>query len=74
MTTMSTIYHLGVERFVRLAEKAGWEWCGVQESIPPGLPVLVIEKQGVTKRIPFDPNEFDPIKTATQYLAPRRKS
>ena len=70
---MGTIYHLGVERFARLAEKAGWEFCGVQDSIPPVLPLLVIEKWGVTKKISFDPNDFDPIKTATQYLAPLEK-
>jgi ERF superfamily len=70
---MGTIYHLGVEQFAQLARKAGWEFCGVQESIPPLDPVLVIQKWGITKRIFFDPNDFDPIKTATLLFAPTEK-
>jgi hypothetical protein len=63
-----------IEQFAALAVKAGWEWCGVQEAIPPTLPVLVIQKRLVGRRIPFDPNDFDPIKTATLALTPLEKN
>jgi ERF superfamily protein len=70
---MDLITQDNVEQFARLAIAAGWEWCGVQESIPPILPALVIRKHGITRQIEFDLNYFDPIKTATLYLAPTEK-
>ena len=62
-----------IAQFGELAVKAGWDWCGVQESIPPVLPVIVIQKWGITKRIPFNQFDFDPIKTATLLFAPETK-
>lgn len=70
---MDLITQHKVEQFAQLAIKAGWEWCGVQEAIPPALPRLVIQKWRVTKRPPFDPNDFDPIKLATLYFTPETK-
>lgn len=71
-----TYLHDKILQFAALAVKAGWEWCGVQEAFPIGgaHPALVIKRGASSHYIPFDPNDFDPIKTATQYLAPRRKS
>jgi len=70
---MNIVTQSKVEQFAKLAVAAGWEWCGVQEAIPPALPGLVITKRNQTKFIPFDSNEFDPIKIATLYLAPTEK-
>lgn len=62
-----------IERFGALTVAAGWEWCGVQESIPPIWPTLIIRKHGNATPIPFDPNDFDPIVTALHYLVPEEK-
>ena len=70
---MNIVTQSKVEQFAKLAVADGWEWCGVQEAIPPALPGLVITKRNQTKFIPFDSNEFDPIKIATLYLAPTEK-
>jgi hypothetical protein len=59
--------------FAKLVVAAGWEWCGLQEAIPPAPPVLIIQKWGVIKRIPVDPENFDPVKTATLYIPPLEK-
>ncbi len=71
---MDLITQQKVEQFAARAAKArGWEWCGVQEAIPPALPLLVIQKWGITKRIRFEPENFEPIKTATLLFAPEEK-
>jgi hypothetical protein len=64
-----------VKQFAELAIKAGWEWCGMQESLSDcgAWPTLVITKNNQTKLIHFDPNDFDPIKTATLRLVPQEK-
>ena len=62
-----------VEAFGLLAVKAGWEWCGVQESLPYGFPALVVQQYGIIRRIVFDPSDFDPLKVATLRLAPQEK-
>lgn len=66
---MSKILQSEVLKFAALAVMAGWEWCGFQEAIPPVLPVLIIQKWGIIKRIPFNPENFDPIKLAKQTFA-----
>jgi len=71
---MDLITQHRVELFARLVVAAGWEWCGVQEAIHPCLPLLVIQRGTNTRRIPFDPNNFEPIKTASLFLAPEEKN
>lgn len=70
---MDLILQNQIEQFAALAVKAGWEWCGVQESIPPLLPVLIIRRHGKQRGIEFEPETFDPIKTAASYLTPSEK-
>jgi ERF superfamily len=70
---MDLILQHKVERFGALAIAAGWEWCGVQESIPPVWPTLIIRKHGNAMPISFDPADFDPIVTALYYLDPEEK-
>jgi hypothetical protein len=62
-----------VDQFARLAAKAGWDWCGVQDSLPYGLPALMIQQHGIIRHIVFDPADFDPIKIATLRLVPQEK-
>jgi hypothetical protein len=71
---MSLSSQAKIDLFAKLAIAAGWEWCGVQEALPSAWPQLVIQRGPTTQRIEFDPDDFDPIKTATLHLAPRRKS
>ena len=70
---MDLITQHKVEQFAALAVKAGWEWCGMQEALPGAWPLLVFQKQRDIRQVEFDPNDFDPIKTATLYLAPEKK-
>jgi hypothetical protein len=70
---MGLITQSKVEQFAALAVKAGWEWCGVQEAIPPVLPLLVLQRGRTTKRIEFDPDNFEPLKLAALHLAPQEK-
>lgn len=63
-----------IEQFAALAAKAGWEWCGIQESIPPLLPVILISRDGRQRGIEFNPDDFDPIKTAALHLTPPEKT
>jgi hypothetical protein len=70
---MDLITQHKVEQFGRLAIAAGWAWCGVQESFPPLMPVLVISRQGKQRGIEFNPDDFDPIKTAALHLTPPEK-
>lgn len=58
-----------IQQFAQLAKTAGWEWCGVQESIPPLLPCWIIQKGKTIRSQVFDPENFDPIKTATLHFA-----
>lgn len=62
-----------IDQFAALAVKAGWEWCGVQEALPGVWPQLVLQRGPTAQLIEFDPNDFDPIKTATLFLAPKEK-
>src|ERR1700676_2234554 len=70
---MDLITQHKVEQFGRLAIDAGWEWCGIQEAISPCPPVLVIRRKGKFKTIPLNPDDFNPIQTATLHLAAQEK-
>jgi hypothetical protein len=70
---MDLVEQSKVLQFAELAIKAGWEWCGVQEAISPCPPVLVIRRHGRVRSIPFDPENFEPLKLASEQLAPQEK-
>lgn len=70
---MDVSTQLKIDLFVRKATESGWEWYGVQEALPGAYPRLIIQRGTIIKRIEFDPNDFDPIKTAAFHLTPRRK-
>jgi hypothetical protein len=66
---MSVVDQSKVLQFAKLAMAAGWEWCGYQESIPPLLPELVVQrKYAGALRIPFDPADFEPETLAKLHL------
>jgi len=67
---MELITQSKIEQFAQLAIQAGWEWCGVQEAIPPLLPCWIIQKGRIRRSQVFDPENFDPVKTATLHLTP----
>lgn len=68
---MSVINQNEILKFAKLVVDAGWEWCGVQESIPPEIPKMVVRKGKITKYVPAEPETFDPGKLAKAYLTPQ---
>lgn len=56
------------EQLKDVVAKAGAEWCGVQETVPPGLPLLMFNSKTSksTYAISYNPDNFDPYQMESE--------